>query len=111
MNFILPHNKPAINNTDYINKLLKNVYILKIHQLCKKTFYALFVLKFYFKFMSTEHAQENQYHCCDIICCCLSEILLIKLLRMHNVSNLVFYTDIETFGYYEGELNLCTLYH
>ena len=32
-----------------------------------------------------------------------------KLLRTHDVSNLVFRTDVETLGYYRGESDLCGL--
>ena len=38
-------------------------------------------------------------------------IPLIKLLRMHNISNLIFRTDVETLGHYGGESDLCTLCH
>ena len=100
-----------IDIIDCMYELLKSIHVLEIHQLCKKTLYTLLVLEFYFKLMSTECAQKDQYHCYDMICCCLSGIILIKLLRMHNISNLIFHTDIKTLEYYEGELNLCTSCH
>ncbi|KAL9127045.1 MAG: hypothetical protein Q9217_004009 [Psora testacea] len=111
LNSVLPSDEPAIDNTERMVELQESVHVPEMYQMCKKTLYALLVSEFYFELANVERVREGQYHCRGTIRCRLPGIPFVKLLRLYNVSNLIFRTDVETVGYYGGESDLCPLCH
>jgi len=111
LNSVLPSDEPAIDNTDRMEELRESVHVPQMYRDCKKTLYALLVPSFYFELASVERVREGQYRCHGTIRCRLPGMSIVKLLTRFNVSNLVFLTDVETLGYYGGELDLCVLCH
>ena len=110
LNSVLPSNEPAIDNIDRMDELRESVHVPQMYQDCKKTLYALLVSEFYFELVSSERVREGQYRCQGTIRCRLPGTSIVKLLARINISNLVFTTNVETVGDYEGRLDLCALY-
>ena len=112
LNFNLFDDEFVIDNINCMLALQKNVYILKIHCVCKWMLYALFICLFYFKLASIiDSVQKKQYHCHETIRCRLSRISIVKLLKTCNTINLFFHIDVEILKFYENESNLCTSCH
>ncbi len=111
LNSVLPSDEPAIDNTDRMDELRESVHVPEMYRVCKKTLYALLACAFYFELASIERVREGQYHCRGTIRCRLPGIPAVNLLTRCHVSNLVFLTDVETLGYYAGNLDLCVLCH
>ncbi len=112
LNSVLPSDEPAIDNTDRMDELRESANVSQMYRDCEKTLYALLISAFYFELApDPERVREGQYHCRGTIRCRLPGISIVKLSTNINVSNLVFITDIETLGYYGGDLNLCVSCH
>ena len=109
LNSTLPSDEPAIDNTERMVELQESVHVPEMYKTCKNTLYALLVSEFYFELADIERVRDSQYHCRGTIRCRLPGIPLVNLLRMQDLLNLVFCTDIETLGYYGGESDLCGL--
>jgi hypothetical protein len=111
LNSVLPSDEPAIDNTDRMDELRESVHVPEMYRVCEKTLYALLVCAFYFELASIERIREGQYHCRGTIRCRLPGIPAVNSLTRCHVSNLAFLTDVETLGYYAGNLDLCVLCH
>lgn len=109
LNPVLPTKEPAIDNTDRMHELRETVHVLEMYWECERTLYALFVTSFYFELIRLERIREGLYRCYGTIRCRLSGKSILESLAKINVQNLIFSTDVEILGNYEGRADLCLL--
>ena len=112
LNFFLPTEEPAINNTNRMNELRESVHSTQTYQDCGKTLYAHLVSSFYRELEGiSKYLREGQFRCRGIIRCRLSGTSVVKLLSRSKILNLTFTTDAGISEYYAGNPDLCVSYH
>lgn len=112
LNSVLPTDEPAIDDVDRMAEMRESVHVPPMLQDCKKTLYRLLVSAFYFELRSIpEYVRDGRYHCRGTIRCRLPGTAVFKLLTQCTTSNLAFTNDVETLGYCEGNLDLCSICH
>jgi len=110
-NVVLLRNESIINNINWMNKLRQCVLNLQIIRECEKTIYVLLIVFFYFKLSSISSSLlENRIRCLEIIRCCLSSQVIIKLLERIYFSRLFFIIHSKILRYYFGKRDLCSSY-